>query len=307
MRRILLVMIAGALISCDRTPTDPASAHRPQLGIDAVITDPCPGCTGVFLTGAAADFDVCTLSPSTDVDRDSVDDRCEYNLALAFSPEMFVSPQDDDPSRETYWVAQRSSDPFLTNAISVFYLLGYHQDTGHPSGHWGDSEFIELVIRFDSTLSDPIAGTAGRWVLQNALYSAHYQTLGDRTTRYSYNDLEYPVGKYRDNPIVWVAEDKHANYNHQSSCWSPLTPEDRCNTNVSIGRVEVLSGRNLGSEWARFKNCVYSSLPASQGYLGIECLWTRGDTFAGWRDGAEGVKPYGDILYEFGYFRPDIQ
>lgn len=283
-------------------PQYSSGGGKPGPTTQTTLSDPCPSCVGIFLTGDATDWNTCFLAPGGDSDGDHVDDSCEHQVALAFAPELMISPTDDAPGRETYYVVQVSDNPTLHQSLRIFYALGYHHDTGvgGPTGSWshhGDSEFIEITVTFNETLTT--GGTNGRWVLTDALLSAHYGAPNDRTNRYTANQLAYPTG-VQDHPRVWVAEDNHANYPSKKSCQGLFTVEDVCAENISAGRVDVIWSRNLGSEWAPLVNCTQSVQPTV--YWGIECFWNRGDTFAGWVDGAPRVTGYADILHDFFYF-----
>lgn len=294
---ILLSVFWFSGCSDQNGPIDP-EINR-QLGIEDVAIDPCTSCVGIYLSGDANSWNTCYVAPGGDGDTDHIDDSCEAQLAAAFAPELAFSYTDDDISRETYWAVGMSDDPTLNQTLRIFYALGYHSDTGlNPYQHEGDSEFVELHVRFDPTLTT--GGTSGRWVLQKALLSAHWKSSANRTGYYNWDQFRYPTGS-RDHPRIWVAEDNHANYKSSSDCWSVITPEDVCSEDTPLlERASVVATRNLGSQWAQFINCTYSSQPTV--YTGIECFWNRTDTFAGWYGNASGVEPYGQILYDFSWF-----
>ena len=268
-----------------------------SAGTDGTITDPCPGCEGIFLTGAGADWSICT-GGGGDADYDLVNDLCEHKLAIEFAPLMYTSPTDGDLSRETYWAAQISNDPLDVQTIMIVYLLGYHRDAG-LGGHNGDSEWIQLRVKYDD--SD------GRWKLVEGYYSAHFLSETDKTQRYHYSELQYDEDavygpRYRDYPIVWVAKDKHANY--ATRC-RVLFSGDDCRDNTEGPRVEAYWDRNIGSDVRRTIDCV-SSVGGAQ-YPGYECFWTYAPghegKFAGWL--AEGgVTPYREILNALGWINP---
>jgi len=160
---ILSLVTASSLVigGCTDTPVEIAPASdswkagaMASVAPMATISDPCPTCTGIFLTRGGYSWDVCYIAPGGDADRDHIDDGCEAQLAVAFAPELRLSYTDDDVSRETYWAVGMSDDPDLDRTLRIFYALGYHQDTGiSPFRHKGDSEFVELHVTFDPTLT----------------------------------------------------------------------------------------------------------------------------------------------------------
>jgi len=287
---VFLAVLSASACADLSTGVGSAAPDRPAY---AQLQDPCSGCTGIFLTGAAADPMICILAPGADVDHDGVDDQCEYKVAAAFAPQLVFHGSEVRRSRETYWGVHRAS-PETTNSLRIAYLLGYHDD----SQHTGDSEYIELLVFFDT--SQTTGGVAGRWVLLAAYYSAHngYNT-------YLHPDLTYVDGQMQDRPIVWVANGKHANYNTDSACDAGGTlGYDDCNDG-SRESVDVVGNRNIGSYYYPLKNEVYSF---DSSLTGREYLWTTAGDFNGWHSQpwklipGQHVAPYGERLQGFGWF-----
>ncbi len=252
--------------------------------------DPCPTCNGIFLTRSAASWYYCTAGRVLDADVDGVDDSCEFDVAQAFAPQLYISPNDGDPRRQTYWVARLF--PGLGQSLEIMYLLGYYNDTG-TLGHEGDSEWISLVVNWDAE--------AERWMFVSMTLSAHWGTGNNQTGTYYAYEVWYPAqngtplnwGQSRKYPLVWASKGKHANYRDQGECnwWQS---GDTCSDNVPADRVEVIRERNLGATTHRLVDCTYSSV-----YAGVECFWT-GSVFRGWQLQG-GDTPYKDILSAYGW------
>lgn len=289
--RFGIVLVAGLLVgACDETnPLDPAIST--QFGTQAVMIDPCPTCNGVFLTGAAADLNRCVTSPSADADWDIVDDLCELKIAQAFAPQLNMHPYDGYKTREPYWAARRSGP----HDIQVMYMFAYHSDRDH----YGDSEFIQITVRFDST-DNANGQIAGRWKLEEAFYSAHFLTPGDESHAYHWTQLQYPGGNWQDHPITWIAKGKHANYESQYACNIGVFGADTCEGNVPDGRLEIYPDRNIGSFERKLKNCVLSTVGPP--YTGQECFWETNRQFWGWWGTGGTVMNYGEILQRGGWF-----
>lgn len=303
LHRVALTAFACMLLAvmgtaCDTGAGDEAtlvSPPRSSVTPHLPMPDPCPTCDGVFLTGDAADFNVCAVNPGSDDDHDGVSDVCEYKIAYAFAPRLYMSPTDNDTSREPYWAVKKALTP---NRLVIMYMFAYHRDTGGwPYGHNGDSEFAHCAVEYD--WSDH------RWKLLTCRLSAHYQTPNDHTITYTWEQLQYTTDSYgyhnRDNPVIWVSRDKHANYANQDECRRWIS-QDNCGDDVLGPLFEVVGSRNIGSPQVQFKDCVTSVNVAK--YPGMECFWSyapgHDGKFAGWM-GEGGDTPYRDILTSEGW------
>jgi hypothetical protein len=295
---------------------------------DTSCTPRPPGCdTPPQPTGAVvpdfANFNACwiglpngTFPPNAaDKDNDGLKDQCEYELAYAFRPFMAFSSTDIDASRETYYSVKVKS--VTSKTVEIFYAIGYHEDDGESgpvcqgcSAHQGDSEWI--IVEAD--------GTTG-WVLTFATLSAHWnEPVVDGTTRYSSGHFAYPEN-FRARPEVWVAEDKHANYNTDDACDSGAEFTDNCDrnslstkwgntlTNISpgtnIGQDGGVIFVNFGGRSNRLVDCIASVTtlnPTQPYYPGTECFWS-GTTFRGWLAPpvGDGSTPYATALRAFGF------
>jgi hypothetical protein len=170
--------------------------------------------------------------------------------------------------------------------MKILYMYGYNTDCGSV-GHDGDSEWVALTVFY---VSD-----TGRWELEDATYSAHWNTANDFTVTYSPTDLTYDGPSLRA-PFVYVSKNKHANYANPYDC-SSFTSGDSCTGNVQQSPIAVYSDRNVGESGHQLHNCVTSQEPTV--YYGTECLWSGSD-FRGWHlSGSGSSTSYGTVLLHF--------
>ncbi|MGH7721086.1 MAG: hypothetical protein ACREON_19840, partial [Gemmatimonadaceae bacterium] len=238
---------------------------------------------------------------SVDIDRDNVLDTCEFELAYEFRPRMAFDLDDDNLDREPYWAVRHVLAP--VEAFRIFYAISYREDGGIPIGgffaHQGDSEWIIIEVNTDEPHNP------GVWVVKRATLSAHWGAPSDGTATYAGEDLEY-ADVYLGRPVIWVAEDKHANYRSQSVCDAGAFYTDACNHGGDRGEtVEVLpfATGNLGQGPNRgviLIDCIGSR----RGFPRTECFWTEPEKFRGWlatdpNDGGAG--PYHLSLTFFGF------
>jgi hypothetical protein len=257
----------------------------------------------VFLGSSVTPFE-CLEAGHTDADEDDLSDFCEEQLALAFAPELVVASSHGDPlGREPHWVAR----DFL-GGVRLMYLLSYYADGGTEdplcenvigellcAPHAGDAEWIVLDVKYETSTS--------HWVLDYAALSQH-TTFGAYMTAGTYpRQFSYPTHQGA-HPRVWVAYNKHANYATFSECedsgWAGF---DVCFAD-SYERLTVSRYLNLGSRWAPFANCMYSSNPLYAGNGREECYWYPWRRFHGWQDWVvpgQQTSAYTDILTEWGF------
>ena len=230
----------------------------------------------------------------TDSDGDGLSDKCEYEVAWAFSPTMMVHPN-DDVTRDEYFVVM----PGAGNSIMIFYAFGYHRDNGIPfcacpewlgGKHVGDSEFIVMEIT-------PARGSDNEWGLVYAYLSAHRGRLTDSSVLAGGWNMETDDD---GRPVVWVSEGKHANYISQSACDDGAGGFDSCDNNTESTRFWVSSDDNLGQINKRsFSSCGVPS--RNRGLSRTECFWDYGK-FYGWqkpRGGGAGA--YSGFLSAFDF------
>lgn len=233
-------------------PTDTQCSNTPPTG------DPNPGASGVYL-GSNYTPAVCMGAYINDADSDDFSDDCEFQLTLAFRPLLSTNPYDNDLRRQSYWAA--TFEP-SAGYVTLMYLFAYNFDNGnsHASvcqgssfgyckGHFGDSEYVQIRIDYNATTK--------HWYLVNATTSAHWLescpwlpgTHCDYTTMHIGDNLEYPT-KELHYPRIYVARDKHANYNKRSECDSGgAYNSDDCEFNVDNGRFAINRYKNVGQTW----------------------------------------------------------
>lgn len=211
-----------------------------------------------------------------DSDRDGVRDACEFELATLFRPRLALSSTDCNTNREPYWAVQ--SGDATARIIRIFYAVAYHRDCGSPrpdcpfacASHEGDSEFIILEI----------AELNRSWTLQRATLSAHWRTDVDATSTQQARDFQFASwDRYLGRPIIWVAEDKHANYRSRSKCDAGAYYYDNCDRNAHTGSetLDIVVSRNLG----RASVPLLTLIPSSSGMPGVEHFWSS-LPFHGW-------------------------
>jgi hypothetical protein len=285
-------------------PVDPHCINEPAP------LDPSAGEPGYYL-GPDFSYDACTEGIN-DADRDGLGDFCEYQLALAFRPELMMSRQEPAAGREEYWAATRIG----TNVVIV-YMFGFYQDNGDPGcptfldpvcrGHWGDNEFTVAYLIFDDSTQ--------HWKLTGQYYSAHWGTgmcadlVDCDFSGFRFHDsLWYPKGESRTYTRVWIARSKHANYASMSACnTGALLDADDCSDNVSIGRFNVNANRNVGSGHYQFINEV-TSIDNPLTRPGKEYFWWD-IPFCGWSVTSASrlscaPTSYFDVLWLFLYSLP---
>ncbi|MBA3406411.1 MAG: hypothetical protein H0U13_17295 [Gemmatimonadaceae bacterium] len=193
--------------------------------------------------------------------------------------------------------------------IRVFYAVSYYSDCGVPQifcqynancyGHAGDSEFIIAEV----------ASYGGRWALRRVTLSAHWNSDGtDQGVTYGSGDLEYGGDINSTNPVIWVAEGKHANYRSQAVCnGGAFFFLDRCDDPGALVAVEVLSDANLGNSGIEpgQSQIIFGEIGSRTGRPGNENFWSTTYFFLGWWNRAESTASdttaYGKSLEFFGF------
>jgi hypothetical protein len=279
--------------------------------------DPAPSAPGIFI-GQSFTAASC-ISPSgagiNDADYDGLDDYCEHIIALQFRPAMSFSSLDCNTGGERYWAAKVF--PAQGNLVRIAYLPSYYQDCGTPTetgcdmigecgSHVGDSEFIILDLRFNTTTL--------HWYLVRAFLSAHSHfpvsaAYIDQSMNlpgnFAASAFTYPA-RQQGFPRVWVAQGKHANYPSRTACndggWGGY---DTCDSNPdSWVQLDHSRWHNVGSIQANMINtgtCVtggklVATYPEN---YGIECYWVANDDFQGWYTSTamEPATPYYNWLF----------
>ncbi|MEP6590372.1 MAG: hypothetical protein ABJC19_04230 [Gemmatimonadota bacterium] len=267
-----------------------------QLGcLPPEDVDPAPEQPGEWI-GAAFSGGYCFGDEGNDLDLDGIVDQCEWKLAETFAPQM-NSEASDDVGGEPYFAVQRvAGDP---NAIIILYLFSYYEDLGcwnfsgctiAEDSHSGDSEAVGVYVRFDADFQHWIVD--GVIMFQHGHDKSYLRAFGAFPT-----GLEY-VGRDGGKFKVHVSGGKHASYATVSECQSGGTlGSDHYSPGQVSWVLDTPAGRNLGSNTAKFKNCVYSfdryALTGEQ-----ECHWT-GATFTGWQGPTQNAPPgnYKNLRY----------
>ncbi|MGA7304353.1 MAG: hypothetical protein WBW88_05740 [Rhodothermales bacterium] len=261
-----------------------------------IETDPNPGAPGVFLSSSVTAAN-CIGSFYSDYDQDGLGDKCERDLAVAFAPTMNYA-QGDDIRRESYWAARAVG----SNSVLIEYQFGYYFDLGTAEnytackigtvgelfgecdGHHGDSESVTLTATYELDTK--------HWLLTRASLSVHKTYIVMNAGGQGYVTALQYARKTGADPIIWVANQKHANYPSQSDCedggYNLLVTKYLFSFETCAGPrrtfvAESGGSRNIGSEQVQFFNCVASNNPFYQDPPHpIECLWTA-DRFTGWQ------------------------
>lgn len=273
-----------------------------------------PGLIGAYLPSGGT-MGSCTPHPgspmddlSQDQDRDGVQDQCEYELALAFRPQIQFDERDCNTGHEPYWAANYQVSPIDGQpVITIFYAISYYYDCGSPlpvcpisrcDPHDGDSEFIVLEV---STVDYPTYD-GPHWMLKRATLSTHYASRYDGANTYAAGDLEYGNAAQYSNPLIWSASGKHANYRSQSVCDAGGFSTDNCDRPLFRVALETRPDANLGS----YANQLITYVGSRAGSPGVEYMWSTSATvypFLGWYPRSDGgdATPYGKILQDFNF------
>ena len=283
---MLMVLAAG----CEMHPVElaPVSESGEPI-VESVSADggcdpglgprdnPCPR-TGSSATKIAlrlpSGFGRDECREGSDSDADGLSDACEYEVAATFAPALMINWSKTSP-RDEYYVVM----PGQGVRIMIFYALGYHYDRGDTgfTEHDGDSEFIVM-----SVIPPTEAGYA--WLLDEAYLSAHHlDDRADSSERIGSEEME--TDGY-GRPLVWVSENKQANYASQDKCnnggYTQLWMNaDDCGENDTLAYFAVYENGNLGQYSRRtYPPC---SVPSRHGGMTnrYECYWFYG-AFHGW-------------------------
>lgn len=284
------------------------SLVRAGRGLTPMHLDECPpeGCggggpprpMGVSIP-SGKDYAACykpgVFDQTVDRDQDGVDDTCEYELAIAFRPQLMLMWDDCDTRREAHFAVRQKNSLDWGGVIYIFYALSYVYDCGPPfwcpsaypdcNPHLGDSEWIILEV------GPSPSGSSGPWALKYGTLSAHWRSPNDQTAGYEASDLEDA-----DNspgygaPRIWVAQNKHGNYRTQGSCdgsgWFNIDNCDRPQPYGLYNTLDFQQAQNLGRHGLGTE--FIGSNPASpvyDRYTGnghYEFFWDPNSDFCGW-------------------------
>jgi hypothetical protein len=271
------------------------------IGSNPVVPgDPSPGVPGLWL-GNTVSGNYCGANYNPliqDADADWLDDTCEYELAKAFAPTLYMASLDGCDGGEPYWAAKYFPNAEPGNwdeLVRIAYMPAYYSDCGFH-GHGGDSEFIMLGVKFNRL--------SRHWELVEAFLSSHEGTFVDAIEWHSDwhtgNDLHYPATSPRAGfPEVWIAKAKHANYRTKGLCDDGGLTFDTCADNIARGRIRVYGSRNVGSPLLDRFPVPYGARSTNPHNAPLdevaEFFYTRAN-FMGWQHGVAGVTPYSDFL-----------
>lgn len=244
--------------------------------------DPCEGvaCGGVGACHVEDGEPFCScpqgyladgLGCAEDFDEDQVPDEAELAIARDLSPVLIFSFEEMFVEREVHWSVRIQES---TRTISVFYALSYHTDGGDPdtgfTAHLGDSEFIVVELRFDE---------GGYLDQYRTFLSSHFRASTDASAWFGDDDLQFqPSGDEEIHPLVWVAANKHANYNSREACEVGAFWQDSCDDEFRQGLV-LLADRNLGHS----RTPLVDEVVRAEGRQTFsEFYWTR-ERFCGWQ------------------------
>lgn len=269
-----------------------------------------------------------------DHDEDGIVDECEGAFFKHFFPHLKLSLLDRAPGREPYFSAAKVYG--ATGRIQLIFALSYYYDPGDPvfsyKSHDGDSEFVIVEIQ---PLSCITWGCS--WGVEYVTFSAHWHAgAADKSRRVHWTQLEWALSEHGmrrvgGRPIVYVAQDKHANYPSKQSCQTGgYLAWDRCDDagydefyddpyfpwviGVSSGppgtgmsALDISAAYNLGNSFHTYypsyssilRDCTTSR--ANRG--GTECYWSNDQFFAGWVPNPESAGdkagPYSDVFWWF--------
>jgi hypothetical protein len=277
-----------------------------------------------------------------DLDLDGLDDNCERSLADAFRPHFVFNPTDCNIGGAPHWAAKYfpKAGVNLKPTVRIIYMAAYYQDCGVPnlgstfacnfgpaadpcSGHYGDSEFVTLDVRYHAPYN--------RWYVAAAFLTAHYRALGGETSREvvtcifetcapvmyrrkiektNFQTLFYSrvtesrqlrwVSKVGGKPLLFAANGKHGSYPDYNTCNSGgAYGYDSCEGSslTSTGVSLFFSGnRNVGSWHRPILDLV--TLPGNIFQTGTEWFWNPSRRFFGWmpQHDEQGSDPYYNAL-----------
>jgi hypothetical protein len=270
------------------------------MGVSAFLS-------AVLIALSQAPSSECVDGP--DSDQDGLSDACELTLAARFAPVLVVSEAacNWDPATARLGGGYLFGVHPRSDGVRLAYLPAYQMDCGWSGAkcmirlrggcdpHIADSEFIVV----DIARSLP----GGEWKATSIFLSAHCFGNNDGECRW-FDRAE--VEWFGDQPFVWVAEGKNANYRSRSACDSGHWHFDTCDRNDRSLRFPIQSSlQNIGSSGIPFPHhptrdgCVPAAyIPLLPDSPGTECIWT-GDAFRGWGEASvEGATPYRRYLEE---------
>ena len=206
--------------------------------------------------------DKCTncLAPKKDVDldRDSVPDLLEYNLAHKFFPKVMLYGKKYD--LEQAYLYKNYSSPFIVReirggqcksknqclelriGITFLYDAGDNKDYANWLGHIGDSEMYTAVVKRTESWEQS-KNNANKWEMIRDFSSAHWGTVSDTSVMKS-----YPTGR-RERVTLHAAEMKHALYHSRKACERGVGYQDSCpGKSYDLSQYKGRKLQNIGDQ-----------------------------------------------------------
>lgn len=260
-----IVGLGGCIAAAGPRPADPVEIPGVVLGWSA------GACAAALL----------------DVDRDGLDDGCEFALAVAFAPLLVVEKGGcgwDAAATQPRGGYAFAAQPTPDGTIRLAYLPAYAEDCGWDAplcfmlagaceGHAGDSELIAI---------DVASPGGSHWRTRAIFLSAH--CFADRACRW-FDAAELWRFAWLDDriggaPVIWVASGSNANYTSEAACSRGHYRLDSCRgRRVGVRFPIVSQAQNLGSRAVPFMGrsptgCVtMAELGWTVGGSERECFW----------------------------------
>lgn len=181
-------------------------------------------------------------------------------------------------------------------------MPGYYEDCG-SLGHLGDSEFIQLTVGYYDVTK--------HWELLSGFLSAHtcvddnnwcpFEQFASSQSFPLYDEFEYPGGRARTFPRVYISTNKHANYVSDYACdhggvFGGIAEDCAARDK---GRFMVWESHNIGNVRYQLINCTPSQRTGADPAV-RECFWSGGN-FGGWNANNVGPPGYVNFLHSFAY------
>lgn len=271
----MLVAACGSSRSGSTAGDGGAADARADVAPDAAPADPCASVTcpenGSCVVELGVAACVCDEGHvpfeercDPDLDADTLSDVQEHVIAQELAPTLLFGNDESFPTRESHWAVAPTTD----GGVTAYYALAYHEDGGdgvfHTLRHLGDTEFIVVAVD----------GEGAVWVY----LSAHWAASTDASAWYSIDAFEIDIERGPSHVIVWVGENKHANYPDDATCERGAYRTDSCSRGW-VEPVDVRPDRNLGQSWAPFVDQVDLTIG---GTVRTEWFWTE-SRFCGWQ------------------------
>ena len=207
--------------------------------------------------------DKCTncLAPkeNIDLDKDSIPDLLEYNLAHKFYPKVMLYGKKYD--LEQAYLYKNYASPFIVREIkggqckenkqclelrlgvTFLYDAGDDKDYANWLGHIGDLEMYTAVVKRNDNWEHS-KNDVNKWQIVRDFSSAHWRKKGfDASVMKS-----YPFGK-KERVTIHSAEMKHALYHSKGACEKGAGYQDSCKgKSYDLSRYKGRKLQNIGDK-----------------------------------------------------------